>query len=122
MYELEIKDTNKFFNINNKIVRSPFKAKIPDSDVKRILSTIKCQSVINYTLTKTLNDNEVIEKINDRPENNETVYLKHVNKRVNPKKREQKINTTPKPENIEVTITDLKKKANDVVERISKTL
>ena len=110
MYELEIKDSNKFFNINNKTVRSPFRAKILDSDIKRILSFIKCQSVMNYTLIK-ISDDKKTENINDRPNKNDNeTHPKRDNKRVTPKKREQKIDTTVKPENIEVRITDLKKK------------
>jgi len=121
MYEVEIKDSNKFFNINNKTIRSPFKAKISDTDIERIISTIRCQNVISYTITKISNESEKIKKINDKPENIEPIYLKHMNRISDNKKEEQKIDTY-KSENIEVTIIELKKKADEIAERISEAL
>lgn len=58
MYKVEIKDSNKFFTLKGKQIRSPFIINVHDSEIQRIKSLIKFNSVISYNITH-YKDNEI---------------------------------------------------------------
>jgi len=79
LYNVEIKDINKLFVINGKVVRSPFKAVIPASQLEHFLCMVRANSVtdFSYNIHETKNvipifkikkdiNEETIESLNDK--------------------------------------------------------
>ena len=93
IYEVEVRDPNRMVPIGGRLVRSPFKAKVDQDELKVFLFQMKSLSVINYGF-----------QLVSQPDVDSLTNIKD----------DKSVIT----EETEVTIIELKNKAEEIVSRL----